>query len=550
MKSTLVPGDEVRKSGDNSAMIFSLVLVTIALVAFWGSQYNGFVNLDDHDYITRNSHVNSGLTLDNLAWAFTSYHSFNWHPLTWLSHMFDVEMFGLNPAGHHWNSLLLHMANTLLLFFLLRSMTGASWRSAAVAALFAIHPLHVESVAWASERKDVLSGFFWMTAMLAYVRYVRRPGWWPFSTAVVMFSFGLMSKPIVVTLPFVLLLLDFWPLQRFPSTRSQGYERWAVFLRLCREKIPFFALSALSSVLTYFVQRESGAVTMELSLGARVSNALVSYVRYIMKMGWPIDLASFYPHPVDSLKNWQILGSLLLLILITFILVRFKRNHPYLIVGWLWYLGTLVPVIGLVQVGAQAMADRYTYLPLIGLFLMIVWAIPQLARGTRLARASLGGCSAVALALLLLLTTRQVTYWRDTLSLYHHEVEVQKDSFMAHFHLGTALEEVGRVDEASARYTEAVRMRPGFQLGHYHLANAYARLGRPVDALHHFSISIALDPNDYRSLTNMGVLLLKEGRTGEAVSNFSEALRINPGDQKAQYNLDRALQKARESANP
>jgi protein O-mannosyl-transferase len=527
-----------------AAICIGLAFVT--LLTYWGLQSNEFVNYDDYSYITQNPHVNAGLSLDGVRWAFTSSHSFNWHPLTWLSHMLDVELFGLNPAGHHWSSLLLHLCNTLLLFLLLHRMTGSFWRSGVVAALFSLHPLHVESVAWASERKDVLSAFFWMAATLAYAEYARSPGIQSYLLALLLFAFGLMSKPMVVTLPIVLLILDFWPLKRFRE-KERGR---AVFLRLFREKIPFFALAAAACVITYLVQEGAGAVAFELPLKVRLFNALASYARYIFKMFWPLDLTCFYPHPVDTLETWRVAGSLLFLVLSTLFVVRLRRRRPFLLTGWLWYLVTLVPVIGLVQVGEQAMADRYTYIPLVGLFLMAGWTLPPLSGRGDLPKLAAGSLLLVLFLTLVSLSRRQVETWRDSHSLFQHEVEVNESSFLAHFHLALALEEKGRLQEASVQYAESVRIRPGFQLGFYHLGNVSMRMGRIEEALRHFSTASRLDPRDYRTRNNMGYLLLKEGRYRESAEWFSEALRINPEDPLAKGNLAHALRMIRESGNP
>lgn len=533
------------RSNNPSVVVGSIILVAITLAAFWDLQLSDFVSFDDHDYILWNSHVNSGLSVGNLIWAFTSSHSFNWHPVTWLSHMLDAELFGINPAAHHWNSMLLHIANTLLLFWLLRILSGAYWRSAAVAVLFAVHPLHVESVAWASERKDVLSGLFWMLTLLAYVRYVRRPGRVRFSIAVLLFAFGLMSKPMVITLPFVLLLLDFWPLQRLLSQSSQRDKGWSVFLRLCKEKVPFFVLSAFSSVLTYLIQKASGAVVVQLPLSTRISNGLVSYVRYIFKMFWPVDLTCFYPYRV--LETWQVLGSSLLLLSITYLFVRFRRTHPYLLVGWLWYLGTLFPVIGLIQVGEQAIADRYTYIPLIGLFLAVCWSVASFVGRMPLPRIIAGSVIALLLLPLLFLTREQVEHWRDSLSLFRHEVRVNPGSFLSHFHLATALEEQGRLEEAAEEYSRALGIRPDFQLGHYTFANALVRVDRQHDALRHYSRAIELNPLDYKAHNNKGSVLLRQGRYKEAAHHFSEALRSRPEDRMLQRNLALALRRIHET---
>jgi len=369
------------------------ICLCIALLTFavYGQARNhAFIDFDDYEYITENPHVRSGLNMDNVVWAFTSYHSNNWHPITWISHMADVQIFGLNPAGHHLVNVFLHILNTILLLLLLRRMTGDLWPSAFVAALFALHPLHVESVAWAAERKDVLSTFFWLLTTWMYVRYTETPDWKRYSIMIVMFALGLMAKQMLVTLPFVLLLLDYWPLRRIAGKGSEIQDKeksgaanvgqLSPIGRLIMEKIPLFTLSAIAAIIVYVVQQRSG-VLYSLSpfpFQIRLENTLVSYVGYIGKMFWPANLAVFYPHPLQSLALWKVLGAAGLLITVSAAAVWKGRRHPYLITGWFWYLGTMVPVIGLVQVGVQAMADRYTYIPLIGLFIMIAWGAHDL----------------------------------------------------------------------------------------------------------------------------------------------------------------------------
>ncbi|MBL7207805.1 MAG: glycosyltransferase family 39 protein, partial [Desulfobacterales bacterium] len=396
--------------------VVCLFLALTVLAVYWQVGNHEFVNYDDKDYITENQHVQAGLTLKSIAWAFTSTHAGNWHPLTWLSHMLDCQIYGLNPCGHHFTSVFFHILNSILLFLVFKRMTGAFWKSAFVAALFALHPLHVESVAWAAERKDVLSAFFWMLTMGSYIRYVERPGTNRYLLVLLFFALGLMAKPMLITLPFVLLLLDYWPLGRFhvrkpeaaqPSeekpqkdtkskkrksrkrlaknavqakkTTGSDYQ-WSLALSLLWEKIPLFVLAAASSVVTFFVQQSGGAVRSldALPLFVRISNALVSYISYIVKMILPHNMAILYPHPKDF-SIWQVAGACLLLACISFIAIRSMKRYPYFAVGWLWYLGTLVPVIGLVQVGLQSMADRYTYIPLTGIFIIIAWGISDLA---------------------------------------------------------------------------------------------------------------------------------------------------------------------------
>ena len=357
-----------------------LTLALATLISYSQVLNHDFIDFDDDMYVTRNENVQKGLTWQNIKWAFTTNQAYNWHPLTWLSHMLDCQLFGLKPAGHHFTSVLFHIANTLLLFLVFKSMTGNLWRSAFVAALFALHPLHVESVAWIAERKDVLSTLFWLLTMAAYVRYVRKPGPKWYLLTILAFAMGLMAKPMLVTLPFILLLLDYWPLARFQFGQNIKDTEWKILYRLFVEKIPLFIITIITSVITFIVPKGSGAVPglKELSLMPRLTNALISYVKYIEKMFWPSRLAVFYPRAVDAIPTWQILAALLLLLIISGLAVWLARSRKYLLVGWLWYLGILVPVIGLVQVGDQAMADRYTYVSLIGLFIIVVWGLNDL----------------------------------------------------------------------------------------------------------------------------------------------------------------------------
>ncbi len=430
-------------------VIVSVVLIMATLAVYWQVQNHEFVNYDDDLYVTDNPHVKAGLTREGAIWAFVATHAGNWHPLTWLSHMLDCEVYGVNPWGHHLTNLLLHIGNTILLFLLFRHVTGAVWRSTLVAALFALHPLHVESVAWVSERKDVLSTLFWLSTMWTYLRHVESPGFRWYLLALLSFALGLMAKPMLVTLPFVLLLIDYWPLGRLQFGQSNrthesmtpGLQRSSVS-SLIFEKVPFFAISAVSSTVTYIVQLSAGAMPSQdvLPLQVRTANALVSYISYIGKMIWPHHLAVSYPHPGSNLPLWQIAGASLLLVFISALVIRGAGRFPYLVVGWLWYLGTLVPVIGLVQVGSQAMADRYTYVPLIGLFVIIVWGAPNLVRRWRHGRFLLVSSSGVLLLTLMACTWLQTSYWKDSFTLFQRTLDVTADNWRAHNGLGLALE--------------------------------------------------------------------------------------------------------------
>jgi tetratricopeptide (TPR) repeat protein len=523
--------------------VVCLVLALVTLLVYLPLLHNGFVNYDDPDYIINNSHVKAGLTWSGIVWAFQSSEASNWHPLTWISHMIDCQLFGLNPAGHHLTSLLFHTANTLLLFLLLNQLTGALWRSAFVAALFAWHPLHVESVAWASERKDVLSAFFWMLTLLAYTRFanlskIQSPKSKVFYVlALFSFACGLMSKPMVVTLPFVLLLLDFWPLRRFTI-----YDLRFTMARLIGEKIPFFALTIASCVVTRLVQGGALWSSDSLSLHFRVANALMSYVRYISKIFWPADLALIYPYP----HYWPIAGviaSAVVLAMLSAIFIMQVKRFPYLAVGWFWYLGTLVPAIGLVQAGVQSMADRYTYLPAIGFFIIVVWGLNDLLNSNSQKTKIATVAGSLALAGCLAATSIQLNYWRNSLALFLHTVKVTTDNYAAYNCLGTALENIGKKDDAAKLYAESVRVEPDYPLGQFNLGMILLEQGRGDEASNHLAIAAQLAPRDPVMQFDFGTYLLQHGKPDDAVNHFKAALAAKPDFPEARRSLDEALGK-------
>ena len=543
---------------------FFLVLVTAAV--FWQVSSFDFVRYDDDKYVAENRHVQAGLTRGGIAWAFLSVYANNWHPLTWLSHMLDCQLFAANPAGHHLTNLFFHIINTLLLFFVLKRMTHFPWRSAFVAALFAIHPLHIESVAWVAERKDVLSTLFFMLTIWAYIRYVERPGIYRYLAILLFFVLGLMSKPMLVTLPFVLLLLDFWPLGRLHlegpvfnrdpndmkalDSRLRGNDKKGAAvgngngkgsgMGLIIEKIPLFILSGASICVTLFAQWSGIAPVVSLPLATRISNALVSYISYMGKMIWPHDLAVFYPYP-ESIPLWQVGGSIMLLILITAVAVRLRRSCPYVIAGWLWYLGALVPVIGLVQVGYQSMADRYTYLPMIGLFVAIAWAAPDLLARWRFQRIALTTLAACVIAALMTVSLFQIRYWQNSMTLFARALSVTKNNFVIETNMGASLAEQGKFGEAIAHYQEALRIKPDDFEARYNLANALAKQGKLEEAVSNYAGILQTRPAAAVVHNNMGIALSQLGRTGEAVDHFREALRIKPDFQDAGANLEKAL---------
>jgi tetratricopeptide (TPR) repeat protein len=502
--------------------------------------------MDDNLLVYENPQVLAGLSKEGAIWAFTQYHAEYWHPVTWLSHMLDCQLFGLRPGLHHLTSLLFHLANCVLLLLILRKMTGALWRSAFVAALFAIHPLHVESVAWVAERKDVLSAFFWFLTIWAYARYAEQPGLKRYLLVLLFFGLGLMAKPMVVTLPFVLILLDYWPLGRLQLHTVRTVSDFDIptssLFHLVREKIPLFVLTAVTIVATVVVQEKVGALkSLEaFPLTTRIANALVSYTGYIAKMIWPHNLAVYYPHP-GTIPVWQVAGSGLLLLCISVMVIKAAKNRPYLAVGWLWYLGTLVPVIGLVQVGSQAMADRYTYLSLVGLFIMIAWGLPSLLAGWRHGRNAFAIASAILLLGCVAGTWRQVGHWQNSITLFQHTVNVTSDNHFAHNNLGVALARGGRLGEATYHYSQALRIKPDRAEVHNNLGNALAAQGNVDRAVDHYYQALEIDPNNARAYNNLGNLLANQGKTEEALNHYTEALRLEPDYVGAHYNLGTAL---------
>jgi Flp pilus assembly protein TadD len=499
--------------------------VALTLAVYAPTLRHGFVNYDDPEYVVENPHVRDGLTVANVRSAFTGTHSANWHPLTWLSHMLDCELYGIAPTGHHATSVVLHAANAGLLFGVLATATGATLPSAFVAAAFALHPLRVESVTWISERKDVLAGFFWMLTLAAWLRYAKRPRLPSYALVVAAFALGLLAKPMVVTLPFVLLLLDLWPLRR----ERRRPVAWEI--------APLVALSAGVSVLTFLAQRTWGAVTSldTLPIGARVANAVVSFSAYVEKTVWPAGLAVFYPP--RSPGAWQVAASALLLLAATALALRERHRRPYLLVGWLWYVGTLVPVLGLVQVGEQAMADRFTYLPQIGLLVMVAWAAAELP----LPRAALGAAAGVALAALAAVTVRQQVFWADSVALFTHAAAVTRDNYVAEANIGAALLDRGDRDGAIPHLREAIRIRPGYAKPHVSLGKALAEAGDANAAGREYAVALAIDPGNPQAQYNLGLLRVGQGRLDEGIAAYREALRIDPGYTKARHNLGVAL---------
>jgi len=517
-------------------LIISLFLIFAIIIAYGQVRNFDFISFDDTIYVSENRLVQTGLTLEGFIWAFTTTEAANWHPLTWLSHMLDCQIYGLNPMGHHWTNLLFHIANTLLLFFVFKRMTGALWRSAFVAALFALHPLHVESVAWISERKDVLSTFWGLLIFFAYYRYVKISGFKNYLLVIIFFGLGLMAKTMLVTFPFVLLLLDFWPLQRlqFKGNTSVPDEVECFdlkgFFKLIWEKIPLFVLAAIASVLTYIAQQSKGAMSSPESfpLQARIANAFVSYVSYVLKAIWPGNLAIFYPHQGNTLPAWQIIGAVLLIAVAIFLSIRTSKKYPYIAVGLFWYLGTLVPVIGLVQVGDQAMADRYTYIPLIGLFIVVAWGASDLSLKLHYRKIFLGISAVIILSALTVCTFFQVTCWKNSITLFEHAIYVTENNALAHNSLGGALFAGGKFDKAIFHFKEALRIVPTYAGANNNLAVILADQGELEKSVFHYNEALKCNPEYATAHHNLSLVLLKQKKTKEAYLHLTEAIKINP----------------------
>lgn len=518
-------------------------LVTLGLFAslvwlYFPALRNGFVGYDDPEYVTANWHIQQGLTWNGLRWAFTTFHAANWHPLTWLSHQLDVSLFGLRPWGHHLTSILLHALNGVLLFHVLRLLTGAFWRSLVVALLFGLHPLRVESVAWVSERKDVLSATFFLLALLAYAAYVSakqpqgtelRPksaAQLRYGFCLTLFCLGLMSKPMLVTLPLVLLLLDIWPLQRLNRKSLPA---------VLREKVPFFVAAVAAGVVTMLAQSRGGAILQNTPLLGRIENAVVSCGRYLGKLAWPANLSPFYP-PVSQWSGWIVIASLAFLAGISVLTILARKRLPFLATGWFWFLVMLTPVLGLVAAGEQSMADRYTYLPSIGLFIAVVWAVHLISPS------KLGTAVAVALlvpltASWMIVTRQQIGFWRDTQSLFTHALEVTPGNYLALNNLGTALDKQGRRDEAMAKFKEAIRVKPDYAQARNNLGVVLLNTGKPEEAMAEFQQALQANPSYADAHNNLGILHESRGRQDEALKEFALACQANPTHGDAQYNL-------------
>lgn len=530
----------------HNKILTCLFLIIVTLAVYRQVSNHEFINYDDGVYITENPSVKTGLTQEGIIRAFTTMRAGNWHPLTWLSHMLDVQLFGLHPGAHHLVNVLFHSINTVLLYLLLSRMSGAHWLSVFIAALFSLHPLHVESVAWAAERKDVLSGFFWILTLLFYDSYVKQPGRIRYLLTLGTFALGLMSKPMLVTLPVVLLMMDYWPLGRLefrrmdlPAQKCRDAACQKSFpLRLILEKLPFIALSVFSSIITVYAQHKGGAVASvkAVPFSFRAVNALWAYIVYMGKTIWPVDLAIIYPLP-PSLTTVHALSACLIIAGISVITVRSAKQHPYFISGWLWYLVTLVPVTGLVQVGRQSVADRYTYIPLIGLFIMAAWGIRIFAGEIRWRRIAMSAAAGLLIISFAACTWLQLGHWKNSLTLFSHAVKAVDNNYIAHESLGYALAQSSRLDEAVYHYSEALRVSPDYERALVGLGNVLIKQGKTEEAIHYTKKALLLNPDYAEAHFNMGFALLKQGRDTEAIYHYTEGLSREPDNAEIHFIL-------------
>jgi Flp pilus assembly protein TadD len=530
---------------ENLDIPVSLLLIVLILCVYYQTGTHEFVNYDDEVYVTSNHHVVKGLGVTEFIWAFTTSWASNWHPLTWLSHMMDIQMYGINPGAHHFTNVLFHIMNSLLFFFLFRKMTGDFWQCCFLAILFAIHPLHVESVAWVAERKDVLSTFLGLLTLWSYIRYVENPLSYRYGLTLFFFSLGLMAKPMLVTFPFVLLLLDYWPLRRFDfndsfqeDRRGKIYDTGAQVFRLIIEKLPLMVIAAGSSFITLMVQQKGGAVgtVTVFPLWDRVANALITYIGYIEKMFWPFDLAVIYPYPA-FFPIIEIVSACLLFAAVTAFGLMVGKRLPYVIVGWLWYIGTLVPVIGLVQIGSQSMADRYTYVPLIGICIIISWGAGDLTARWANGKRTMALCALIVTLCMTISAHVQTRYWKSSVPLYQHALAVTSGNWIANNNLGCALSKQGRTSQAIQYFQEALRINPDYTDAHYNLALAFVSQNRFNDAINHFARVVATRPDDKDVHIRLGRIFILKKQFKKAVDHFTRASELDPNDAEVYNNL-------------
>jgi protein O-mannosyl-transferase len=548
-------------SAGNRRAVLSLLLLLLTLGVYNPAAYNDFVSFDDPAYLTGNQHVRAGLTWDTVKWAFRSTEQANWHPLTWLSHALDYQLFHLRPAGHHYMSVLLHAICAVLVFLFLEAATGLAWRSAVVAALFAVHPINVQSVAWAAERKNVLCMLFFVLTLLAYRWYAQHPSVQRYGLVGLLFVLGLMSKPMVITLPFVLLLLDYWPLERkCPAGLAPDVEGGRAgapappqtsWTRLVGEKAPLFALSAASAAITMVAQKAGGAIHNEFPLWDRLLNAIVSYAWYVEKAIWPSRLAVFYPHPDHSLPAWQVATSALLLVSITATVLMLRKKR-YLAVGWLWYLGTMVPVIGLVQVGEQGMADRYAYIPFVGLFIAAIWGIADWAHARRIPAIYLALAASVAIAGFSIAAHAQIGYWKNSVTLWSHALSVTQGNFVAEDNLGAELMDRGEFQEAMAHFQDAAAINPRDAFSQLNLGVCEKRQGNLQGAVERYETALRLSADSSLRATafgNLGSIYRAAGDYARARENYDSSLRLLPDNKLALIGLGLIAQKTGDLAH-
>ena len=554
LTKTQVKGFEEADGANKTMKIAICIFLIVSTFAVYSQvQDHGFLNYDDNTYVTKNLNVKAGLTKESVYWAFTTSYFSNWHPMTWLSYMLDHQLYGSHPKGHHLTNLFFHIANALILFMVLLRMTGALWQSGFIAAMFALHPINIESVAWIAERKNVLSTFFWLLTMWSYIHYAEKPSIKSYGLVALFFVLGLMSKSMLVTLPFVLLLLDYWPLRRLKYGEEEGSDgvlreytnKRSDILRLVHEKIPLFLLAAGASIVTFIVARTEG-----LSLSARLTNAMVSYLEYLEKMVWPKGLAVLYPHPGDALAVWEGILCGMILVSITATSIRLIRKAPYFAVGWFWYLGTLVPVIGIVQAGNQAMADRYAYVPLIGIFIIVAWGLPELMAKWHHRDKVLTIATGVLIPTLMVISWGQVSHWKNSITIFKHAIRVTDKKYptfaAAHSNLGLALFAERKTEEAISHYKTAIKLKPDY-------ANAYNNLGvalfaerKTEEGISHYKTAIGLKPVFAQAHNNLGLALFAERKTEEAISHYKTDIKLKPDYAKAYNNLETALLRSEE----
>jgi tetratricopeptide (TPR) repeat protein len=565
-KNTSDRSDHLKSLGDvakpladevNTTMrtVICVLLVLVTFAIYSQVKDHEFIGFDDPMYVTENLNVQAGLTSESISWAFTTFAMGSWSPLTWFSHMLDYQLYGLHAKGHHLTSLFFHIANSLLLFLVLFRMTGTIWQSAFVAAIFAFHPLNVESVAWVAERKNVLSTLFWLMTMWAYIHYVQKPSIKRYSLVIAFFILGLMSKAMLVTLPFVLLLLDFWPLRRLKFSKERG--RNEVFKKnivkksevskLVFEKTPLFLLTIGLCIITFIAQKRTGAMNdaENYTFSTRVTNAMVSYLEYLEKMVWPRGLSILYPHPGNTLAEWKGILCGIALVGISIISIRLIRKAPYFLIGWLWYLGTLVPVIGIVQVGRQAMADRYAYIPLIGIFIIVAWGVPELLSKWRFKKKVLSVSAGIIIFALLKITWEQVGHWKNSITIFKHAIKVTDIKYPSFYdaynNLGSALLIEQKIEEAISNYKIAIKINPDSAEPHYNLGVALVAEGENEEAISHYKISVKINPDFAEAYNNLGTVLFAKGKNEEAISHYNIAIKTKPDFAEAYNNLGSAL---------